>query len=356
MPWTEQVAEKRAVTAENNSSQGSNLLHEAHNTGLVDMDQTKPDVTKSVVRTGQDFQQRLKENPMAHLNSTPGEFAKTCRQLYTEDENAQPNRRFSVLLLVADPLHFDARRSLRVGSSEKQAQQYFGKARAIRKNLGGNQYIYTLEIQVVGARVSDLLKDNLQGLSLAASVSARDIIQTATTAGLGGACAGVIIKGISDVSHLSTVLTAADELSSGQDRGILQLVTRATGQQPISVAELAHSHGLKKPQAGLLGEQLIKRSTALNPLTESQTAEDTFIVHPQLTQEFVIIPFWDELSPSENKSTPAVDLTDATLASIALGSLATFGVAGMNQITTQVIKPSNKGNHVSVSAMKQLKR
>ena len=356
MPWTEQVAENRAQSAKNRSLLGSRLLGEAHNTGLVDIDPAKPDVAGSVIRTGQEFQRKLKENPMQHINTTPREFAQTCRELYTEDENGMPNRSFSVLLLVANPLHFDARRSLRVGNSEKQAQQYFGKARPVRKNVGGDNYIYTLEVQVVGAKVSDLLQDTIQGLSLAASVSSREVIQSVATAGLGGACAGAIIRGMSDISHLGTVLTAADEISSGQDRGIVRLVSKATGAQPRTVAELAHSHGVEKPQATQLGKQLITKSTALNPLTVSQTGDDIFLVHPQLTQEVVIIPFWEELRPAGTGTDAVTDTADIALASIALGSLATFGVEGMNQIATQVVEPSNKGNAVPLSAMRMLKR
>lgn len=354
MPWTEQVAENKAKSAQIQTAKGAHLLPEAHNTGLVDIDPSAPDVTGSVIRTGSELQRRLKENPMSHVNSSPQEFASFCRSLFTENKNSEATRYFSVLLLAADPLHFDARRSIRVSNSEKQAQQYFGKARPVRKNIGGNNFVYTLEVQVVGARVSDLLKDDLQGISLAASVSTRDVMKVLTTSGLSGVCAGTIIKGISDVSHLGTVLTTADELSSGKDRGILRSVSQATGRLPGTIAELAHSHGIDKPMAGALSSNFLKKSTALNPLTESETGEDTFLVHPQLTQQIVIIPFWDELSPEQEK--PVSDDADAAVASIALGSLATFGVAGMDQITSRIIEPSNTGSAVPLSSMKQLKR
>lgn len=355
MPWTEQIVEERAASANRNTQRGAEFLPQASNTGLVDIDPSKPDVVTAVVRTGQEFQQVLRENPMQHVNTTPKEFATFCRHNYREDAAGHPNTTFSVILLVADPLHFNAARSIRVAHSEKQPQQYFGTARVIRYPVRDNQFLYTLQIRVVGARVSDLLKNDLYGLSLAASVSARKIIQHATTEGLAGACAGSVIQGISDITHLGTVLTVADELSSRQDQGILHSITQATGQQPTTIAELAHSHGLQQMQAGTLGSQLVTKSTALNPLSQSEHGADTFVVHPQLTQQVVIIPFWDELSPNRVVETK-VDSALAVLASITLGTLATFGEQGVDQIATQFVVPSNTGRSVPLANMRTLQR
>lgn len=349
--WTEQLAQSRSASAERQSGKGARLITEAANTGLVDIDPTKPDVLGSVQRTGADFQQRLLQNPMDHLNKNPQEFATNCRKLYTQ---YGANFEFSVLLLVDDPLHFDARRSLRVEQSQKQARQYFGKAKPIRIDRD-NQSLYTLQIQVVGARVSDLIKDDLAGMSLAASVSSRELVRGKARSGLGGECEGSQISGMSDMSHLTPVLTVADEISSGENRGILTVVSSATGRTPQTIAELAHTHGLEKKVAGSVGQILMQKSTTLNPLTESSTGEDIFVVHPHLTDQVIIIPLWDELS-EQGQQRESKQTAEATLASIALGVLATFGVEGVNQISTQIVESSNRGNNVPLRSMSGIHR
>lgn len=349
--WTEQLAQDRSAFAEHQSGKGARLITEAPNTGLVDMDPTKPDVLGSVERTGADFQQRLLQNPMDHLNKSPRDFANNCRTLYTQ---YGANFEFSVLLLVDDPLHFDARTSLRVEQSQKQARQYFGKARPIRIERD-NQALYTLQIQVVGARVSDLIKDDLAGMSLAASVSSRGLVRGRAQAGLAGKCEGSQISGMSDMSHLTPVLTVADEISSGENRGILTLVSSATGKTPQTIAELAHTHGLEKKVAGAVGQTMMQKSTTLNPIAESSTGEDIFVVHPHLTDQVVIIPLWDELSEQGQQREPK-QVAEAALASIALGVLATFGVEGVNQISTQIVASSNRGNNVPLTSMREINR
>lgn len=349
--WTEQLAEGRSATVERQSGKGAHLITEAPNTGLVDMDPTKPDVLGSVERTGIDFQQRLLQNPMDHLNKNPQEFATNCRTLYTE---YGAGFEFSVLLLVDDPLHFDARRSLRVEQSQKQARQYFGKARPIKIDRD-NRSLYTLQIQVVGARVSDLIKDDLTGVSLAASVASREVVRGKARNGLGGECEGSQIAGMSDMSHLTPVLTVADEISSGENRGILSVVSSATGRTPQTIAELAHTHGLEKKVAGSVGQTLMQKSTTLNPLTESSSGEDTFVVHPHLTDQVIIIPLWDELR-GQSEQAGSVQKAEATLASLALGVLATFGVEGVNQISTQIVESSNRGNNVPLRNMRDIHR
>jgi|GEM_PF-3078839 len=351
--WTEQLAEGRSRNAERQSGRGSQLLHEVKNTQLVDMDQTKPDVVGSVERTGSDFQKRLLENPMDHLNKNPRAFAETCRTLYTQ---YGANFEFSVLLLLDDPLHYDAKKSLRVEHSQKQARQYFGKARPVRMDKDGLS-LYSLQIQVVGARVSDLIKDDLTGRSLAASVASREIVRNRTRSGLGGECEGSQITGIKDLGHLAPVLTVMDEMISGQNRGVLNAVSQASGKKPQTITELAHTHGLDKKIASFVSQKFMSQSTALNPLNESESGEDTFIVHPHLTDPVIIIPMWDELNnpQGEKNNLNANAQDDAILASIALGVLTTFGVEGMDRVTMQIIS-SNNGNKVPLQILKEINR
>lgn len=349
--WTEQLAEGRSEKVNAQTVRGAKLITRAPETGLVEMDTTKPDVLGSVESTGLDFQSRLLANPMDHLNRNPKEFAVNCRRLYTEYGR---DFVFSVLLLAEDPLHFDAKRSLRVEKNQKQPRQYFGKARPIKID-SNNGSLYTLQIQVVGARVSDLVKDDLTGISLAASVASRDIVRQNAQDGLGGACAGSQIAGITDIHHLAPVLTVADEISAGEKRGILSVVASATGLTPQTIAELAHTHGLEKQVARSVGGIFLAKSTTMNPITQGINGEDTFVVHPNLTDHVVIIPLWDELR-GDNAQLGPEQAARAMLASVALGVLATFQEEGVNQIATNIIDASNRGNTVPLQTLREIPR
>lgn len=345
MTWTESKLTHRANRVEQIAQLGSHLLKGVHNTGLVDLDPKKPDVIACVERTGSRFQERLLNNPMDHINRSPQDFVQTCRDLYTQDEQGNPTSSFSVLLLAEDPLHFDASRSLRVGQSTKQPQQFFGEATVVRRKAGEGRFVYTLKIRVIGARVNQLLRDDLQGLSLASAVTSRKTIREVATSNFQAGCSGSNIKGISDFAHLGTVLPTLDELNSGRNSGIVRSVTQATGKQPHTIADLAHIHGLKDQAATGLGKDLVNSSTALNFLQNDPRAEDIFIVDPRLTQQVVIIPFWDELRDFE---TEQIDESSVVLASVALGALTTFGESGMDQIALAV-ESSNRGNKVPLS-------
>lgn len=354
--WSERLVRRKSQSSEAQTQKGVKNLKHVSGTGLAEISPVQPNIVESVVATGSEFQKRLLNNPMDHLNKNPQEFAQSCQYLY---ENFGSDFRFSVLLLIDDPLHFDATRSLRVGQSRVQAKQFFGQAKPIKIDVSPGA-LYSLEIQVIGAQVSELIKDELPGLSLASVVSSRSLVQAETVKNLAGVCSGEMIQDLQDLGHVATVLTVTDEISSQEDRGILSGIKTATRRNPGTVQELAHTHGLKNDSAQALGQQLVSNSTTLNPLKADQNREDVFRVHPMLTDQVVIIPLWDELRRDpvdRNRYQPnAQQIEQAATASVAIGVLATFSPRGVEQIANTVIQASNAGVDVPLRFMKGIDR
>lgn len=353
MPWTEKHVEGRAKLVVFEARKGADNLPAIHNTDLLKMDSSDegetPDPLASVESTGLSFQERIKATSMDHLNKNPKHFQSILRGLYREDETGTPTTKFKVILLATDPLKFKPSVDLRAENAPKQHQQFLGEATVVKKTrVKGStvEAIYTLRIQIIGAQVSELLKNDIQGLSLATAVASRETVFQKTVDGLTGGCTGSTVKNVGDINHVATVLTAADEISSGTDRGILRSVQGTSRSAIRTVSDLAHQHNLDSGGATNVGATVLRESTALNPLTSATRSEDVFIVNPNLTQPVAIIPLNPEV---------AHDAEQAVLASVALGVLRTFGTKGTEELA-QVVKKSNDDDQVAIHQLRVVRR